>query len=131
MNDKEKDLIYYEGCELYDKSLWHFNRRPKIKLFKFRNVKTGEYLKIGGSFYKELVEEMGYKFYENVLEAEKDFDILWDKTSTIISPLTQAYEEVREEYENLLKQNIPSEQINEIVLNKYNPEPCQGPHEKV
>ncbi len=113
---KKRTLLYYDR---FKRTAKHWNGSP-ITLFEFYDVKTGEKVILGDCFYSDEVEErLGYKFYFNITDAQKEHDILWNLSDGRISVVAETFEEVQNEYQRMLNEGISPSEINKSMMDFY------------
>ena len=112
----ERKLLYYD----------HFQRMPRnyngapIFHFMCKDVKTGEDVILGACcFAEEVSEAVGGYYYEDIVEATNDFDILWNLSNERIRPIADTFNEVQAEYQRLINDGVSPEEINSAMITLF------------
>ena len=115
----------------------HYNGAP-IFHFICKDVKTGEDVTLGACYFAEEVSKtIGGHYYEDIVEATNDFDILWSLSDERISPVADTFDamtsrrsyrdaldlqyvkdEIKKCEKRLLREKVKSHTFNFIL--KYN-----------
>lgn len=109
----ERKLLYYDRFQRMPR---HYDGAP-IFHFLFKDVKTGEDVTIGSCFFAEEASDiLGGVYYEDIVEAEKDYDILWNLSDDRIRPVVETFEEVENEYQRMLKDGVSEKEVNSEMI---------------
>lgn len=112
----ERKLLYYDRFQRMPR---HYDGAP-IFHFLFKDVKTGEDVTIGSCFFAEEASNfLGGVYYDDIIEAEKDYDILWNLSDDRIRPAAETFEEVQAEYQKMLKNGISEKEVNSEMIKYY------------
>ncbi len=112
----ERKLLYYDHFKRMPR---HYNGEP-IFHFIFKDVKTGEDTILGACYFNQEVSEiLGGYYYNEITEAENDFDILWNVSNERISPIDDAFEDVQAEYQRMLNEGVSQEEINSAIMTLF------------
>ena len=112
----EKNLLYYDG---FQKMPRHWNGESIHQLY-FTDIKTDEDISfLLCNYAQELSVALGKNVYSSIDELENDFDILWDKKESTLSPLKEEFSDVQAEYSRMMNQGVPIEDINAAMLKQY------------
>lgn len=118
MEQKNKQLLYYDS---YQKMQKHYRGAP-IYHFSFKDIRTGDKVTLGACYYSnEIANCLGEHYYEDITDAENDFDILWNLSDEKISGIKETFEEVQLEFQRMLKKGVYKEDINSTMLKYYKP----------
>lgn len=112
----ERQLLYYSH---YQRMPRHWNGSP-IYHFSCIDVKTGASVTLGACYYNEGVSNvLGGHYYEEIIDATADFDILWKLSDERISSVPETFEEIHTEYQRMLSDGIAPQDINSVMINFY------------
>ena len=97
----------------------HYGGAPIVH-FIYKDVKTGQNVTLGSCFFAEGASRaLGGRYYNSILDATNDFDILWNVSDDIISPIDNSFDEVQSEYIRLLDEGVSSQEVNSAVIKLY------------
>lgn len=112
----ERKLLYYD----------HFQRMPRhydgapIFHFMCKDVKTGEDITLGTCYFNEEVSNvLGGHYYQEITDAIKDYDIIWNLSYNRISPVADTFEDVQTEYQRMLNEGVSKEEINIAMITQF------------
>lgn len=109
----ERKLLYYDRFQRMPR---HYNGAP-IFHFIFKDVKTGEDITLGACYFAEEVSKtIGGLYYEDIVEATNDFDILWNLSDERIRPVADTFDEVQVEYQRMINEGVTLEEINSAMI---------------
>ena len=112
----ERKLLYYDRFKRMPR---HYNGAP-IFHFMCKDVKTGEDVTLGACYFAEEVSKtIGGHYYEDVVEATNDFDILWSLSDERISPVADTFDEVQAEYQRMINEGVSPEEINSAMITLF------------
>lgn len=70
-------------------------------------------------FAEEVSNLLGRHYYYDITDATNDFDILWNLSDEKISPVTDTFEEVKVEYQRMINEGVPPEEINSAMITLF------------
>ena len=112
----ERKLLYYDRFQRMPR---HYNGAP-IFHFMCKDVKTGEDVTLGACYFAEEVSKtIGGHYYEDIVEATNDFDILWSLSDDRISPVADTFDEVQAEYQRMINEGVSVEEINSAMITLF------------
>ena len=112
----ERKLLYYDRFQRIPR---HYNGAP-IFHFMCKDVKTGEDVTLGACYFAEEVSKtIGGHYYEDIVEATNDFDILWSLSDERISPVADTFDEVQAEYQRMINEGVSPEEINSAMITLF------------
>lgn len=112
----ERKLLYYDRFQRMPR---HYNGAP-IFHFMCKDVKTGEDVTLGACYFAEEVSKtIGGHYYEDIVEATNDFDILWSLSDERISPVADTFDEVQAEYQRMINEGVSPEEINSAMITLF------------
>ena len=112
----ERKLLYYDRFQRMPR---HYNGAP-IFHFMCKDVKTGEAVTLGACYFAEEVSKtIGGHYYEDIVEATNDFDILWSLSDERISPVADTFDEVQTEYQRMINEGVSPEEINSAMITLF------------
>lgn len=112
----ERKLLYYDRFQRMPR---HYNGAP-IFHFMCKDVKTGEDVTLGACYFAEEVSKtIGGHYYEDIVEATNDFDILWSLSDERISPVADTFDEVQAEYQRMINEGVSVEEINSAMITLF------------
>ena len=112
----ERKLLYYDRFQRMPR---HYNGAP-IFHFMCNDVKTGEDVTLGACYFAEEVSKtIGGHYYEDIVEATNDFDILWSLSDERISPVADTFDEVQAEYQRMINEGVSPEKINSSMITLF------------
>ena len=112
----ERKLLYYDRFQRMPR---HYNGAP-IFHFICKDVKTGEDVTLGACYFAEEVSKtIGGHYYEDIVEATNDFDILWSLSDERISPVADTFDEVQAEYQRMINEGVSVEEINSAMITLF------------
>ena len=112
----ERKLLYYDRFQRMPR---HYNGAP-IFHFICKDVKTGEDVTLGACYFAEEVSKtIGGHYYEDIVEATNDFDILWSLSDERISPVADTFDEVQAEYQRMINEGVSPEEINSSMITLF------------
>ena len=112
----ERKLLYYDHFQSMPR---HYNGAP-IFHFMCKDVKTGEDVTLGACYFAEEVSKtIGGHYYEDIVEATNDFDILWSLSDERISPVADTFDEVQAEYQRMINEGVSPEEINSAMITLF------------
>ena len=112
----ERKLLYYDRFQRIPR---HYNGAP-IFHFMCKDVKTGEDVTLGACYFAEEVSKtIGGHYYEDIVEATNDFDILWSLSDERISPIADTFDEVQAEYQRMINEGVSPEEINSAMITLF------------
>ena len=112
----ERKLLYYDRFQRMPR---HYNGAP-IFHFMCKDVKTGEDVTLGACYFAEEVSKtIGGHYYEDIVEATNDFDILWSLSDERISPVADTFDEVQTEYQRMINEGVSPEEINSAMITLF------------
>lgn len=112
----ERKLLYYDRFQRMSR---HYNGAP-IFHFMCKDVKTGEDVTLGACYFAEEVSKtIGGHYYEDIVEATNDFDILWSLSDERISPVADTFDEVQAEYQRMINEGVSPEEINSAMITLF------------
>lgn len=112
----ERKLLYYDRFQRMPR---HYNGAP-IFHFMCKDVKTGEDVTLGACYFAEEVSKtIGGHYYEDIVEATNDFDILWSLSDDRISPVADTFDEVQAEYQRMINEGVSPEEINSAMITLF------------
>ena len=112
----ERKLLYYDRFQRMPR---HYNGAP-IFHFMCKDVKTGEDVTLGACYFAEEVSKtIGGHYYEDIVEATNDFDILWSLSDDRISPVADTFDEVQAEYQRMINEGVSPEEINSSMITLF------------
>ena len=112
----ERKLLYYDRFQRMPR---HYNGAP-IFYFMCKDVKTGEDVTLGACYFAEEVSKtIGGHYYEDIVEATNDFDILWSLSDERISPVADTFDEVQTEYQRMINEGVSPEEINSSMITLF------------
>lgn len=112
----ERKLLYYDRFQRMPR---HYNGAP-IFHFMCKDVKTGEDVTLGACYFAEEVSKtIGGHYYEDIVEATNDFDILWSLSDERISPVADTFDEVQAEYQRMINEGVSPEEINSSMITLF------------
>lgn len=112
----ERKLLYYDRFQRMPR---HYNGAP-IFHFICKDVKTGEDVTLGACYFAEEVSKtIGGHYYEDIVEATNDFDILWSLSDERISPVADTFDEVQAEYQRMINEGVSPEEINSAMITLF------------
>ena len=119
MNNDEtiKPLLYYCGHESkFSRPGW-----PRIIIFKFRNVETGEEVALRQSADAEELVEHGFgDFYGDISLAVRDYSILWILGEATVEPVGLNFGDVQSEYQRIFYESGNRQATIDTLLTKFN-----------
>ena len=112
----ERKLLYYDRFQRMPR---HYNGAP-IFHFMCKDVKTGEDVTLGACYFAEEVSKtIGGHYYEDIVEATNDFDILWSLSDERISTVADTFDEVQAEYQRMINEGVSPEEINSAMITLF------------
>ena len=112
----ERKLLYYDRFQRMPR---HYNGAP-IFHFMCKDVKTGEDVTLGACYFAEEVSKtIGGHYYEDIVEATNDFDILWSLSDERISPVADTFDEVQAQYQRMINEGVSPEEINSSMITLF------------
>lgn len=112
----ERKLLYYDRFQRMPR---YYNGAP-IFHFMCKDVKTGEDVTLGACYFAEEVSKtIGGHYYEDIVEATNDFDILWSLSDDRISPVADTFDEVQAEYQRMINEGVSPEEINSAMITLF------------
>ena len=109
-------LLYYDHFKREEK---HYGGAPIVH-FMYRDVRTGQYVTLGSCFFAEGASEaLRGRYYNSILDATNDFDILWNVSDDVISPIDNSFEDVQSEYRRMVDEGVSPLEINSELIKLY------------
>ena len=71
------------------------------------------------NFAEEVSKTIGGHYYEDIVEATNDFDILWSLSDERISPVADTFDEVQAEYQRMINEGVSPEEINSAMITLF------------
>lgn len=112
----EKKLLYYDRWEVAPR----FYNGATIIHFIFKDVKTGKDVTLGSCYFAEEVSKvLGGHYYDDILKATNDFDILWSLSDEVIRPVADTFDEIQVEYQRMINEGVAPEEINSAMITLF------------
>lgn len=109
----EKELLYYDSYSMKHK---HIDGCPIVD-FNFINVRDDSKVTLM-SCGEEMRFDDGTIIYDSILDASRDYDILWKIEDNTIKPIHNNYNYVKLTYFDLLSKGVKDYEMNEKMLNE-------------
>lgn len=116
MDEKTKTLLYFESKQEQRQRF----AGTTIQHYHFKEIKSNRSMILKECHFDVALSWiMNQKYYQNIRDAQNDFDLLWKCENNEILPIDDSFQTVANKYQSLAKDGFSEAEINSMILKQY------------